>query len=325
MRWRWKCGLGGALLAAAAAGCGGGTDVAGPPGDAGGEHLVLFITDRAQPGNLEVGLYDLDESGFRSLANLNNSAADVEPCLSEDGNFIVWASDRAGGSGSYDIYFYDRLLQERIALPGLNSGRSERWPRFTRGLQRLCFVHDSLGSARIRMYEPVGDTLIRLPGLGAAAGQNDEQPAPNETGDRIAFVSDRSGRREVHVWNRTAGTSSQPGALAADSTDDAPSLSRDGRWLAFASKRSGGAGGWDVYLYDLTANAFVALPGLNTAADERSPSVSNDGQRLVFASDRAGGAGGLDLYRYELTGGAVTQPTGFRGVAVDDMPYLRWR
>jgi len=314
-----------AALLAAAAGCGGGDEATGPSGDAGGEHLVAFVTDRGQIGNPEIGLYDLDESGFRSLANLNNTGADVEPCLSEGGDFIVWASDRAGGNGSFDIYFYDRLNQSLQPLPGLNSGRSERWPRFTRGLQRLCFVHDSIGSARIRLYEPLGDTLIRLPGLGAAPGQNDEQPAPDETGDRIAFVSDRSGRREVRVWNRTAGTSTQPGTLAADSTDDAPSLSRDGRWLAFASKRSGGAGGWDVYLYDLTAGAFVALPGLNTAADERSPSISNDGQRLVFASDRAGGAGGLDLYRYDLSGGAVSQPAGFRGSGLDDMPYLRWR
>lgn len=313
-----------AALLSAVAGCGGGDDVTGPPGDAGGEHLVVFATDRAQPGNSEIALYDLDASGFRSLANLNNSAADVEPCLSEDGNFVVWASDRSGGNGGFDIYFYDRLQQTLFALPGLNSGRSERWPRFARGSQRLAFVQDSTGSLRIRLYEPVGDTLIRLPGLGTSAGLNDDQPALDETGDRIAFVSDRSGRREVHLWNRVAGIVTQPGVLAGDASDDAPSLSRNGRWLAFASDRSGGAGGWDVYLYDLTAGAFVALPGLNTAADERSPSVSNDGLHLVFASDRTGGAGGLDLYRYDI-GGTVTQPAGFRGATMDEAPYLRWR
>lgn len=315
-----------AALLGALCGCGGGSEVTGPTGDVGGEHLVVFVTDRASPGNSEVALYDLDAGGFRSLAGLNNTASDVEPCLSEDGYFVVWASNRTGGAGGYDILFYDRGRQALAALPGLNSGLDERWPRFARGSQRLAFVTDSATSRRIRLYEPVGDTLIRLPGLGAAAGFDDDQPALGETGDRIAFVSDRSGRREIRVWDRAAGTSSQPGSIAGDATDDAPSLSRNGRWLAFASDRSGGAGGWDVYLYDLTAGAFVALPGLNTAADERSPSISNDGQRLIFASDRGGGAGGLDLYRYDLTGGgSVSQPAGFRGATLDDMPYLRWR
>ncbi len=313
-----------AALLSAIAGCGG-NEVAGPPGDTGGEHLVVFVTDRGQPGNTEIALYDLDESGFRSLANLNNTASDLEPCLSEDGNFIVWASNRAGGSGGYDILFYDRGAQALAALPGLNSGLDERRPRFARGSQRLGYVFDSLGSARIRLYEPVGDTLIRLPGLSAAPGQSDDQPALDETGDRIAFVSDRTGRRQLHVWNRTAGTPVQPAGLAGDSTDAAPSLSRNGRYLAFASNRTGGAGGWDVYLYDLTTSAFVPLPGLNTSADERSPSIGNDGMRLIFSSDRPGGAGGLDLYRYELSGGVVSQPSGFRSAALDDMPYLRWR
>ena len=311
------------LLVAALGGCSAAEKVTGPPGDDAGEHLVVFGTDRVgTAGAYDIVVYDLDNGGFRSLAGLNASGPEFEPCLSNDGRFVTFNAAR--GAGGPDIFVYDRLTQGLLATPGLNTAAAETHPRFTYDSVHLAFVRDSSSSTRIRLYEPVGDTLIQLPGIDAPGSASDDQPAPNLDGSRIAFTSTRTGRREVHVWNRGAGVT-QPAGLAGDGIDLSPSLSSDGRWLAFASTRSAGAGAYDIYLYDLLAGAMVRLPRLNTGAGESHPAVSADGNRIVFESDRAGGGGQRDLYLYTRSDSSVAQPAGFRNAADDHQPYLRWR
>src|SRR5260221_4505577 len=91
------------------AGCAKKTTAPGPPGDDAGDHLVAFVTDRSGTlGAGDVGLYDLDAGGFRSVAKLNSAADESEPCLSDDGSFLVFASGR---SGAGDLFVYDRLNQ----------------------------------------------------------------------------------------------------------------------------------------------------------------------------------------------------------------------
>jgi Tol biopolymer transport system component len=47
-----------------------------------------------------------------------------------------------------------------------------------------------------------------------------------------------------------------------------PSISGNGRYIAFSSNRSRGAGGDDIYLYDSTTRSLIALPHLNSTADD---------------------------------------------------------
>jgi Tol biopolymer transport system component len=81
--------------------------------------------------------------------------------------------------------------------------------------------------------------------------------------------------------------------------DVEPSLSGDGRLVAFVSDRPGGRGGRDVYLYDREGKKLLPLPGLNSVAHEQSPSLSADGRYLAFVSERVGGAGERDVYLYD--------------------------
>lgn len=311
----------------ALAGCGGKSNQpTGPKGDVAGERLVAFASDRGRPaGDHGIALYDLLAGGFRSLAGLDDVGSESDPCISNDGNFVTFAATRGGGATGSDVYIYDRLNQVLLPTPGLNTARDERWPRFTYDSIKLAFTRETAtGEKRVRLYEPIGDTLVVLPGLDAPGGFDDESPAPNLDGGRIAFVSDRLGPHDVFVWNRASGLATLP-ALTSAGEDVEPSLSSNGRWLAFASDRAPAAGGYDVYLYDLTADSLVALPGLNSAGDDRHPSVSADGDVIVFQSNRAGGGGQFDLYRYTRSAGVVDQPAQFRDASDDIQPYLRWR
>lgn len=78
-----------------------------------------------------------------------------------------------------------------------------------------------------------------------------------------------------------------------------PAFSPDGLFLYFASDRSGGHGGMDLYRCQRTDDGWsqpVNLgPGVNGPHDEVYPRIQPDGT-LHFSSNRPGGLGGLDIY-----------------------------
>ena len=317
------------LSALLLAGCGGkSSQPTGPAGDNSGERLVVYASDGGRPaGDHGIALYDFDAGGFHSLKNLDDVSGEADPCVSNDGNFVAFTATRGSGATGSDIYIYDRLNQALLPTPGLNTVRNESWPRFTYDSVHLAFVTTlATGEKRVRLYEPLGDTLIPLPILDPTPGASgdDDMPAPNVDGSRIAYVSNSRGTRDVWVWNRASGARTKTG-LASAGDDIEPSLTSNGRWLAFASDRAAGAGGYDVYLYDLTADSLVALPGLNSAGVDRHPSVSADGDVIVFQSNRTGGGGQFDLYRYTRSSGVLDQPAVLKAASDDIQPYLRWR
>ncbi|MBF0180368.1 MAG: CHAT domain-containing protein [Magnetococcales bacterium] len=91
--------------------------------------------------------------------------------------------------------------------------------------------------------------------------------------------------------------------IAHASYDFAPSLSRDGRLLAFVSNRSGNR---DVWLRDLSAGQGAAPRQLtdHPGADEE-PAISPDGGRLLYVSHATDPRG--DLYLLDLASGSRTR------------------
>jgi len=88
--------------------------------------------------------------------------------------------------------------------------------------------------------------------------------------------------------------------------DAQPALSPDGRTLYFASNRSGGLGGTDLYVSRLDdADNWSPPqnlgPGVNTPCDELSPWVSGDGKWLYFSSAGHQTVGGYDLFRAPIS------------------------
>ncbi|GAI23484.1 unnamed protein product, partial [marine sediment metagenome] len=79
-------------------------------------------------------------------------------------------------------------------------------------------------------------------------------------------------------------------------------MSADGLSLYFASQRSGGYGGIDLWVTtratteDDWGTAVNLGPVVNSSARDARPSISSDGLSLFFGSDRPGGLGGRDLY-----------------------------
>ncbi len=88
----------------------------------------------------------------------------------------------------------------------------------------------------------------------------------------------------------------------SSSWDSQPSFSSDGKKLFFASKRSGGYGGSDIWISELNENGrfekpFNAGEKINTVGDEMAPLIHYDAKSLYFSSNGLMGMGGFDLFQ----------------------------
>jgi len=146
-----------------------------------------------------------------------------------------------------------------------------------------------------------------IEGMGVVSTKaNESQATISPDGQRIVWASDRpGGAGGWDLWQArlVEGRWQDPQPLGLNSARDErdPAYSPDGRWLYFASDRSGGRGGFDLYRAAVAADGSVGTPeplaALNTRDDERSPALRPDGLMLLFARDGKQGRGGFDLYR----------------------------
>ena len=144
-----------------------------------------------------------------------------------------------------------------------------------------------------------------------------------------------SGRNNVDLyWSRfRRGGWTNPRLLNVNTSrswDSTPYLSKDGKTLYFASNRSKGYGGTDIYKANVNRrgrwiNIQNLGPEINTPGNELFPSVTEDG-RLYFSSDNHEGFGGLDIFVATRRGGKITisnpgKPLNSRGDDFGVNPY----
>ena len=144
-----------------------------------------------------------------------------------------------------------------------------------------------------------------------------------------------SGRNNVDLyWSRfRRGGWTNPRLLNVNTSrswDSTPYLSKDGKTLYFASNRSKGFGGTDIYKANVNRrgrwiNIQNMGPEINTPGNELFPSVTEDG-RLYFSSDNHEGFGGLDIFVASRKGGEITitnpgKPLNSRGDDFGVNPY----
>jgi WD40-like Beta Propeller Repeat len=149
-----------------------------------------------------------------------------------------------------------------------------------------------------------GETRVVSQGMnGAESNQNSFAPAISADGKSVAFESystnlvpiDTNKVRDVFVWNYDRNTvssvSDAPGGIEANSEAFEPTISGDGRFIAFSSSASTLTTGVDgtstvnLFLKDMQTGTVTLIsrdPKTQKGGGGSRPSISEDGNRIAF-------------------------------------------
>ncbi len=228
-----------------------------------------------------------------------------------DRHFVVFASDRAGGFGGFDLWIgiWDGTAWEVQNLgPDVNSAADESGPFLAGdGVTLLFHSNRSGGAGGLDLYEAkisesedvfLVEEVENLLGLNSPADDKDAHLTADMRS--LVFASDRDGGfGGSDIWAAEALFDegfSAPYNLGSDinspAVESGPALSSDGVFLFFASDRPGGQGGTDIWA-SLDSGGWsdaINLSSVNSPTDDLDPDFRADGQFLYFSSER-GGAG----------------------------------
>ena len=217
----------------------------------------------------------------RNAANAQANESSFRPSLSGDGRFVAFesiASDLVPNFGGrrFGVFVYDRTANATVAVSRNGAGT---------GPNADAFNADISADGRYVAFQSAASDIVTLFGGG--------------------------GRTDVFVYDSTAGTtvvaSLDATGGAADGGSFAPSISDDGRRVAFESSATdlvAGFGGAtsDVFVRDLiggtTAVASRNAAGTQANQQSDSPTISGNGRYVAFlssASNTVAGFGGANL------------------------------
>jgi Tol biopolymer transport system component len=150
-----------------------------------------------------------------------------------------------------------------------------------------------------------GSTAVASVKMNGTTDDAADTPAISGDGRYVAFVTDSTGLvtggnssfYQVYVRDRTTGAtvraSTKPNGTQGTDDSGHPSLSNDGRYLAFESDSPGLVTGdtneWtDVFVRDRVANTLKRVSLTSTGAEAdlggEAPTISGDGRYVAFAS-----------------------------------------
>jgi Tol biopolymer transport system component len=217
-----------------------------------------------------------------------------------DSREVVFASSRRGADGS----LWRISVNGGTPRPISSTLRDASEPSISQHAHRLAYKENWIDT---NIYLLTSHGLLgNAPGrFGPPAPvinwtREEHSPAFSPNGERLAFVSNRSGNQEIWVSRRDGSQAAPLTSLRAQNTGS-PRWSPDGRWIAFDSWSSGNSA-----IYVVASGGGV--PRVLTAESSGSwmPSWSPDGEWIYFSR-------GLyvmrEIWKIPAAGGVATQLT----------------
>jgi len=206
---------------------------------------------------------------------LNTAYGEAIDSISSDGLELYFNSTRSGGRGAYDLWVLKRASVEDDWGPAENLGPAVNSPSQEAG------------------------SSISADGLTLYFHSN----RPGGYGDFDIWVTKRATKDDP--WGQAVNMGP---TINCSGSDGESWITQDGLELFFASSRSGGYGGYDIYVArrvtqdDPWGEAVNLGSVVNSAYNEQLLSLSPDGLLLLFCDNpfqgtpRSGGYGGADMW-----------------------------
>jgi len=253
----------------------------------------------------------------------NNVSEDSS--MSWDGRYVAYyseASNLVGGDSNYtgDIFVYDTVegttKRVSVASNGTQGNDGSSSPSIS-GDGRYVAYHSIAGNlvdgdtnytGDVFVYDTVESTTTRVSVSSNGTEGNDGSSSPSISGDGryVAYYSeadnlvsgDTNGTGDVFVYDTVEGTTKRVSVSSngtqGNSFSYAPSMSGDGRYVAYYSWADNLVGGdtnnaLDVFVYDTlqgtTKRVSVSSNGTQGNNSSDDPSISGDGRYVAYWSN----------------------------------------
>lgn len=287
--------------------------------------VIHYSAERYEEAVAELNRY------FELTNNAGNAA--YESVYAEASNYLHWSQFLAEAELN-KAPFAPQVLRgvsskDDELLPYITwDGKECHYLRMMQQQRPKSFYNDDLSPkvARMVVSRKKGDDFGTGEVLPAPFNQNDNEGGVSITADgRWLFYSvvktNRDGYNNCDIYFSEFRGGSWSDIVSAGrqvngdkSWESQPSISADGQTLYFASNRSGGMGGTDIWKCHRLPNGDWSRAenlgaSVNTPGNEKCPFIHADGHTLYFASDGWQGFGGYDMYFANLNDNSAVVPT----------------
>ena len=229
----------------------------------------------------DLHLLDLDEDlnprgEPRRRTFMEQLTAATPQSFTSDGRDIVFSAGSLTNQSLWRVPVSGTASPERLPF-----GENGVWPQLSRQGNRLAYVVTNPNINIYRLNLPVADGVTGEAVKLISSSRWDVQPRYSPDGNRIAFVSYRSGASEIWTCDSDGSNPVQLTSLGAVLTE--PRWAPDGKSIGFNSDAEGH---FDVYVVDAEGGAPRRLT--SDPSYEAGPAWSRNGEWIYFFSNRNG-------------------------------------
>ena len=256
-------------------------------------------------------IYVVDVSGDFSVKDgprrlVANQPAPVSLTWMPDGDAIIFSS--GGSLWRMSVTGGETRAPDRLTFAGDQAAD----PALSRDGQRLAYSQRQVRQNIWRVELAGGSEAAGAPQKLIPSTREDGWPQYSPEGRRIAFVSNRSGSRQIYICDAGGANLVRLTSLAGGVERPYPGWSPDGRTIVFAATA---AGNTDLFVADVQGGSPRRLTF--ESSTEYHPQWSKDGRWIYFASDRTGEP---QIWKMPGGGGEAVQMTEHGGEGPFESP-----
>jgi Tol biopolymer transport system component len=197
--------------------------------------------------------------------------------MSAEGHRLAYTQQ----TSDWDIWRLDSRRSTRDEARFIASTRFDGNAQFSPDGHRVVFTSARSGGFEIWVADSEGGNLLRLTSLGKAGSVGSPRWSPDGESIAFDFLAEGDTGADILVVNASGGPTRR--VTTAPSPDTRPSWSRDGRWIYFASHRSGQ---WQVWKVPSEGEEEASARQV-TRGGGYSSIESPDGEHLYFSRRRS--------------------------------------